>query len=93
MAYVPNALVRIPFSAAAADGGVALIGLWLYVMAAESEATLTGSLYFSDGDKKGMKVGDVVKVIGTTGPKTKDYQVTVVTAGSGATVAAPTAIT
>jgi hypothetical protein len=66
---------------------------WDYTTAADSDATITGALYFSDGDKRGMKVGDLVDVVATTGPKYKRYQVTVVTVGSGATVAAPTAIT
>lgn len=67
--------------------------VWLYYTASDSDATITGSNYFSDGDKKGMKVGDLVDVIATTGPKYKRYQVSAVTAGSGATVTAPTAIT
>ena len=66
---------------------------WSYQTTSDADATIVGSFYFSDGDKKGMKVNDIVDVIATTGPKYKRYQVTVVTAGSGATVAAPTAIT
>ncbi len=40
-----------------------------------------------------MVAGDIVDVVATTGPKYKRYQVTAVTAGGAATVAAPTAIT
>ncbi len=88
MAYVPNNLtVR-------QTGFIEnTLSFWIYMTAADSLATITGSFYFSDGDKKGMKVGDIVDVIATTGPKCSRYQVTVVTKGSGATVAAPTAIT
>lgn len=88
MAYVPANLRLVT---ANLEGSVPQ--LWFYTTASDADATLTGSLYFSDGDKKGMKVGDLVDTVATTGPKYKKYQVTVVTAGSGATVAAPTAIT
>jgi hypothetical protein len=66
--------------------------LWGYTTAADSDATITGANYFSDGVKKGMKVGDLVDVIGTTGPKYKRYQVASL-GTAAATVAAPTAIT
>lgn len=88
MAYVPG---NLRLGVQNIEGSVAK--LWFYTTAADSDATITGSLYFSDGDKKGMAVGDLVDVVATTGPKYKKYQVTVVTAGSGATVAAPSAIT
>ena len=88
MAYVANNLRLVTQDV---ESGAAR--LWFYTTAADSDSTITGSLYFSDGDKKGMKVGDLVDTIATTGPKYKKYQVTVVTAGSGATVAAPSAIT
>jgi hypothetical protein len=39
-----------------------------------------------------MRVGDLVEVVATTGPKYKKYQVASVS-GAAATVAAPTAIT
>lgn len=65
--------------------------VWVY-STADGDATITGAAYFSDGDKKGMKVGDLVFAINPTGPKEKLYQVTTVTAGTGATVAAPSAI-
>lgn len=73
------------------EGGAAK--LWYYTTVSDSDGTLTGALYFSDGDKRGMKLGDLVDVIATTGPKYKRYQVTTVTTGSGATITAPTAIT
>jgi hypothetical protein len=66
--------------------------IWLYVTASDDNSTITGSGYFSDGVTKGMKVGDLVHAIATTGPKYKAYQVASVS-GVAATVAAPTAIT
>ena len=66
---------------------------WIYVTAADADATIAGAGYFADGAAKGMGVGDIVDVVATTGPKYKRYQVTAVTAGGAATVAAPTAIT
>lgn len=66
--------------------------LWGYTTAADADATIVGAGYFSNGTKMGMKLGDLVDVIATTGPKFKRYQVTVVGAAA-VTVAAPTAIT
>lgn len=67
---------------------------WDYTTAADADATVVGSGYFSDGYKKGMRVGDLVDVVATTGPKYKRYQCTVANATTGVcTVAAPTAIT
>lgn len=65
---------------------------WDYTTASDADATIVGSGYFSDGAKRGMKVGDLVDAVATTGPKYKRYQVTVVGA-TAVTVAAPTAIT
>lgn len=65
---------------------------WQYTTAADSDGTITGAGYFSDGVSKGMVAGDLVDVIATTGPKYKLYQVASVS-GAAATVAAPTAIT
>lgn len=65
---------------------------WEYTTAADADATIVGAGYFSDGVKRGMKVGDIVDVVATTGPKYKRYQVASVTT-TAATVAAPTAIT
>lgn len=63
-----------------------------YQTTSDADATIVGSGYFSDGVTKGMRVGDLVKVVATTGPKYKLYQVASVS-GAAATVAAPTAIT
>jgi hypothetical protein len=66
--------------------------LWFYTTAADADATIVGASYFSDGVKRGMRVGDMVHVVATTGPKFKQYQVASLTT-TAATVAAPTAIT
>lgn len=66
---------------------------WDYTTAADADATIVGAGYFTDGYKKGMRVGDIVDVVATTGPKYKRYQCTVATVGGACTVAAPTAIT
>jgi hypothetical protein len=87
MAYTPDTLCLV---ATGVEGRTP--NLWTYVTT-DGDGTITGAAYFSDGDKKGMKVGDFVDAINATGPKYKKYQVTTVTAGTGATVAAPTAIT
>ena len=60
--------------------------------AGESDATIVGGSWFSDGAAKGMRKGDIVDVISTGTPKYKRYQVAS-TSGAAATVAAPTAIT
>ncbi|TGR84538.1 hypothetical protein EN866_33280 [Mesorhizobium sp. M2D.F.Ca.ET.223.01.1.1] len=65
---------------------------WHYTTASDSDATIVGAGYFADGVTKGMKVGDIVDVVATTGPKYKRYQCASVS-GAAATVAAPTAIT
>lgn len=87
MAYVPNNLVLITSSISDALGSY-----YQYTTASDADATVVGAGYFSDGVDKGMKVGDIVDVVATTGPKYKRYQVASVS-GSAATVAAPTAIT
>jgi hypothetical protein len=76
------------------DGEVHPLGprQFAYQTASDSDATIVGAGYFSDGVLKGMRTGDVVDVIATTGPKYKRYQVASVS-GDAATVAAPTAIT
>lgn len=67
---------------------------WDYTTAADADATIVGAAYFSDGYKRGMRIGDMVRVVATTGPKFKQYQVSAVNTTTGsATVAAPTAIT
>lgn len=87
MAYDPTKLRLIDddFS-----GNVAR--LWFYTTVADADATIVGAGYFSDGVKRGMKVGDMVKAVATTGPKSKEYQVSALTT-TAATVTAVTAIT
>jgi hypothetical protein len=63
-----------------------------YDAAPESDATIVGGSWFSDGVTKGMRKGDIVDVVQTGTPKYKRYQVASVS-GAAATVAAPTAIT
>lgn len=88
MAYVPDNL-RMTY-----DGGIggSVARHFSYTTAADADATIVGAGYFSDGVSKGMRVGDMVSVVATTGPKFKSYQVASVS-GNAATVAAPTAIT
>lgn len=59
---------------------------------ADSNATLVGASFFSDGVSKGMRVGDLVDAVNTGTALYKLYQVASVS-GTAATVAAPTAIT
>lgn len=87
MAYTPATLVLLASSLESNAG----FNLFRYV-SADGDSTIVGSGYFSDGVKKGMKVGDLVDAVNTTGPKYKRYQVASVS-GYAATVAAPTAIT
>ena len=65
--------------------------LWAYTTPADSADTITGAGYFADGAAKGMRVGDLVDVVATTGPKSTRYQVTAQD-GLAATVAAPIGI-
>lgn len=88
MAYVPDQLAMVVNPV----GGGVIPRLFVYQTAADADATVVGAGYFSDGVTKGMRVGDLVDVIATTGPKYKRYQVASVS-GAAATVAAPTAIT
>ncbi len=88
MGYLPDNLVLVGSDL----GGRAGFQRWEYVTVADSDATIVGAGYFSDGVKKGMKVGDIIDVVATTGPKYKRYQVASVS-GFAATAAAPTAIT
>lgn len=88
MAYVPDNLAMVVNPV----GGGVIPRLFVYQTAADADATIVGAGYFSDGVSKGMRVGDLVDVIATTGPKYKRYQVASVS-GAAATVAAPTAIT
>jgi hypothetical protein len=89
MAYVADNLRLI-----SADISGRVGKLWSYTTAADADATIVGAGYFSDGNFRGMAIGDIVDVIATTGPKFKRYQVSASSASTGAaTVAAPTAIT
>jgi hypothetical protein len=88
MAYVADNLAMVVNPV----GGGVIPRLFVYQTAADADATIVGAGYFSDGVTKGMRVGDLVDVIATTGPKYKRYQVASVS-GAAATVAAPTAIT
>lgn len=87
MAYVPNNLSLV---AKPLGQGPKVFIYW--DTAPESDATLVGSGYFSDGVTKGMAVGDLVDVVQSGTAKYKRYQVASVS-GTAATVAAPTAIT
>lgn len=87
MAYVPDNLAMIDDVI-----GSDLPRLFRYLTTSDSDTTIVGSGYFSDGVTKGMRAGDLVDVIASTGPKYKRYQVASVS-GTAATVAAPTAIT
>jgi hypothetical protein len=87
MAYTPDTLVLV----SDVLGGIGP-RFFAYTTTNDAESAITGAGYFSDGAAKGMKAGDIVDVIATTGPKYKRYQVASVS-GAAATVAAPTAIT
>ena len=87
MAYVPENL-RLAF----APIGDPIPRCFVYTTASDADAAIVGAGYFADGVTKGMRVGDIVDVVATTGPKYKRYQVASVS-GAAATVAAPTAIT
>lgn len=63
-----------------------------YDAAPESDATLVGAGFISDGVTLGMRKGDLVRVIQVATPKYKLYQV-LSTSGAAATLQAPTAIT
>lgn len=65
---------------------------YYYDAAAESDATLVGASFFSDGVTKGMRKGDLLDVVQVATPKYKRYQV-LSTSGAGATVQAAAAIT
>lgn len=88
MAYIPDNLL-VAFSPV----GSALPKLLYYYNAdADSNATIVGASFFSDGYTKGMRKGDLVDVVDVATPKHKRYQV-LSTSGAAATVQAVTAIT
>lgn len=74
------------------DSGILGANVWVY-NTADSEATVKGAAYFSDGDKKGMKVGDMVIVVLPATPAIYLLLVSAVTAGTGATVTTGVAVT
>lgn len=89
MAYVPDNLTLLDTQISGYQPR-----LWRYTTAADADATIVTAGYFSDGYNKGMRVGDIVQVIATTGPKYKVYQCTTATKATGiATVTVPVAIT
>lgn len=87
MSYTPDTLALV-----INPTGAELRRIFIYQTASDSDGTITGASYFTDGVTKGMRVGDLVWAFATTGPKYKAYQVASVS-GKAATVAAPTAIT
>jgi hypothetical protein len=88
MAYVPDNLAMVINPV-----GGAMPRVFMYFnSAADSDTTIVGASWFSDGVTKGMRVGDLVDAINTGTAKYKRYQVASVS-GAAATVAAPTAIT
>lgn len=88
MAYIGDNLALVFDSV-----GGALPRVFLYKNAdADSDTTLVGADFFSDGVTRGLRVGDLVDAVNTGTAKYKRYQVASVS-GAAATVAAPTAIT
>jgi hypothetical protein len=92
MAYVSANLNIIAMPFGSGVGGNAPAVFTYLNSAADSDATIVGAGYFSDGVVKGMKVGDLVDAVNVGTAKYKRYQVVSVS-GNAATVAAPTAIT
>lgn len=88
MAYTADNLIMTINSV----GGALPREFTYYDAAPESDATLVGAGFIADGATKGMRKGDLVRVIQTATPKYKLYQV-LSTSGAAATLQAPTAIT
>lgn len=88
MAYVPDALAMVINPV----GGFMPRYFEYYDAAAESDATLVGAGFISDGVPKGLRKGDIVDVIQVATPKYKRYQV-LSASGAAVTLQAPTAIT
>jgi len=87
MAYVADnlALVINPT-------GAALPRVFMYLnAAADSNATIIGASFFSNGVTAGMRVGDLVDVVNTGTPKHTRYQ-TLSVSGAAATVQAVAAV-
>lgn len=55
--------------------------LWVYT-SVDARATVEGSGYFSDGVERGLKLGDIVVVIYTTGYVTTIHAVSAVASGA-----------
>ena len=89
MAYVADNLV---LAINTVGGGTYPRVFTYYNSAADSDATIVGAGFFSDGVTKGMRKGDLVDCVDVGTPKYKRYQVLSVS-GAAATVQAPTAIT
>jgi hypothetical protein len=89
MAYVPDNLA-LAINGVGAQSYPRLFTY--YNSAADSDATIVGAGYFSDGVAKGMRKGDLVDCVNVGTPLYKRYQVLSTSAGA-ATVQAPTAIT
>lgn len=67
---------------------------WIYNTLADPLATVTAAGYFADGYKQNMRVGDIVDIVASTGPKYLRTQVIAASPTTFAcTVAVPTAIT
>ncbi len=89
MAYVPDNLSLVINQVGA---GTYPRVFTYYNSAADSDATIVGAGYFSDGVAKGMRKGDLVDAVNVGTPLYKRYQVLSLS-GATATVQAPTAIT
>jgi hypothetical protein len=88
MAYTPDTLALIAEPVA---GGYPRVFTY-FNSASDSNATIIGASFFSNGVTCGMRVGDLVDAVNTGTPLYKRYQVLSVS-GAAATVQAPTAIT
>lgn len=75
MAYTTKNLNLVAPNVGAGFGG----SVWTYVEPAETVANIIAAGYVDDGADKGMKVGDVVLIVGTT---TAAAQVTVIDTSS-----------
>jgi len=89
MAYVPD---NLAMSTNPVGGGAYPRVFTYYNSTPDSDATIVGAGYFSDGVTKGMRKGDLVDCVNVATPLYKRYQVLSVS-GAAATVQAPTAIT
>lgn len=85
MAYVPDNLALVINGV----GAQAFPRVFTYYnSAADSDATIVGAGYFSDGVAKGMRKGDLVDAVNVGTPLYKRYQVLSITATT-ATVQTP----